>query len=142
MKKTTKKALSIVFVLCIFASGAGAFAVGNVPQSDVTPMWSNINALGAGLTINSMGKATCSASLELTNQSDTGTLYMYLQRAVDGKWTDVKSWSTSGSIYVSMAQQYYVTSGYYYRVHVVAYIYNSQGTLKEIATQESDTVYY
>ncbi|MGI5985800.1 MAG: hypothetical protein ACOX7O_08130 [Oscillospiraceae bacterium] len=140
--KTTRKLISILLVACMLTTGAGAYASGPLPQGDYTPMWSNINALGAGLTINSMGKATCSASLELTNQSDTGTLYMYLQRAVDGKWTDVKSWSTSGSLYVSMAQQYYVTSGYYYRVHVVAYIYNSQGTLKEIATQESDTVYY
>lgn len=142
MKKTSKKLFSIILVICILTMGIGAYATENANQGDYSIMWSNIDALGAGLSINSSGYATCTSSLELSYSADNGTLYMYLQRVVNGTWTNVNTWSTSGSVYVSQAGHYYVTSGYYYRVHAVAYIYNSQGTLKEIATQDSDTVYY
>lgn len=140
--KTARKLISVLLVVCILTAGMGAFAAGPVPQGGITPMWTNIDALGAGLTFGALGKANCSASLELSNTSDTGTLYMYLQRIVNGKWEDVYSWSTSGSIYVSLEKTFYVTSGYNYRVHVVGYVYSSSGQFKEVGSQESLTVYY
>lgn len=143
MKKTVRDLLSIILVICLLTSSVGAYASENTLQDGIySPMWSNVDALGAGLTITSMGYATCTTSLEITNSGDTGTLYMYLQRYANGSWTDVTSWSTSGSFYVSQTGHYYVSSGYYYRVHAIAYIFSSSGTLKEIATQDSSTVYY
>lgn len=140
--KTARKLISVLLVVCILTAGVGAFAAGAAPQGGVALRWQNIDALGAGLTFGTLGKANCTGSLELSNMDDTGTLYMYLQRAVNGQWEDVYSWSTSGSIYVSLGKTFYVTSGYYYRVHVVGYVYSSSGQFKEVGSQESLTVYY
>lgn len=140
--KASRRLISILLVACLLTVGVGAFAAEPLPQGVITPMWKNIDALGAGLTFGALGRANCSGSLELSNTNDTGTLYMYLQRVVNGSWEDVTSWSTSGSIYVSLGKSFYVTSGYNYRVHVVAYVYNSSGQLIEAGTQESYTVYY
>jgi len=141
MKKTAKKVLSAVLVVCLLIAGVGAYASESSVASLYSIMWTHINALGAGLSIGTWGYSTCSASLELTNSSDTSTMYMYLQRYVNGSWTYVTSWSTSGSEDLSLAENYYVTSGYYYRVHVIAHVYTS-GTLVETATQDSNSVYY
>jgi len=132
MRKTSKRILSIIMVICILTAGMGAFA---------SVQWTHIDALGAGLTIGALGYTTCTATVEISNSTDTGTLYMYLQRYVNGSWTNVTSWSTSGTVDLSLGGHYYVTSGYSYRVHAIAYIFTS-GTLVETATQDSNSVYY
>jgi len=132
MKKASRRILSIILVICILTTCAGAFA---------SVEWSHIDALSAGLTIGTLGYTSDSATLEISNSTDAGTLYMYLQRYVNGSWSNVTSWSTSGTVNLSLAGHYYVTSGYTYRVHVIAYIFTS-GTLVETATQDSFTVYY
>ena len=142
MKRKVRAVYSLILVICILSSSLGAFAAENDVQGEYSMRWSNIDAIGAGLTINSTGYSTCTTSLEITNSGDSGTLYMYLQRYANGSWTDVTSWSTSGSTYLSQTGHYYVSSGYNYRVHAIAYIFNSSGTLKEIGTQDSSTVYY
>jgi len=138
MNKTTKRIFSIILVACILTTGMGAFAL---EKQTVSPMWTTINALTAGITVGALGYAACSASVEITSSSNTATLYMYLQRYVSGSWTNVYSWNASGSGDVNIGSHYYLTSGYYYRVHAIAYIFNS-GTLLETATQDSTSVYY
>lgn len=141
MKKASKRILSIILVICIITAGTGAFALDQPSSSSYSVMWTHTDALSAGLTINTSGYTSCSATLEISNSTDTGTLKMYLQRYVDGSWSNVTSWSTSGTVNLSLAGHNYVTSGYSYRVHAIAYIYTS-GTLVETATQDSYTVYY
>lgn len=140
MKKATKRIFSVILVICILTTGLGALAQENVPQIVPFAMGSHICAIGAGLTITSSGFATCTSSLELMNTTDTATTYMYLQRLVNGSWTNVDSWSISGSIYIAQEASEYVMLTNYYRVHVIAYVF-SAGTLVEIATQDSYTVY-
>lgn len=132
MKNTSQRILCILLVICLLTASSAAFA---------KVEWTRIDALGAGLTIGVLGYSTCSSYIELTNSTDTGTLYMNLQKYVNGYWTNVYTWSTSGTDNFSLVQNYYVTSGYYYRVHVIAYVYSS-GTLMETATQDSNSVFY
>ncbi|PKM72875.1 MAG: hypothetical protein CVU91_07565 [Firmicutes bacterium HGW-Firmicutes-16] len=142
MKKSAKKILSIILVICILTTGFSALALENSPRIVQSTMSSSrISAIGAGLTISSSGYATCTSSLEFAYYSDTGTTYMYLQRMVDGYWTNVYSWTNSGSLFISQTAHDYVASGNYYRVHVVALVYTS-GSLVDTASQDSNTVYY
>lgn len=141
MKKSAKKILSIVLVICILSTGLGAFAATNQTMQPYSVMYTHIDALGAGLSMGALGYATCISSLEITNSTDTGTLYMFLQRYVSGSWTNITSWSVSGTPNLNQTGHYYVTSGYSYRVHAIAYIYTN-GTLVETATQDSSSVYY
>ncbi len=141
MKRTAKKVLSIILVISMLTAGYGAFAQENSPQIVQSAMGDSISCIGAGLTIGNLGYATCTSSLEFTYSSDTGTTYMYLQRLENGCWTNVDSWTNSGSIFISQTAHAYVASGYY-RVHVVGFVYSSGGTLKDSATQDSNTVYY
>lgn len=141
MRKNTKKVLSIILVIGILSTGCGAFAQENSPQIVQAAMGDSISAIAAGLTINTSGYATCTSALEFTYTSDTGTTYMYLQRLENGRWTNVDSWTNSGSIFISQTANAYVLPGYY-RVHVVAFVYSSGGTLKDSATQDSNTVQY
>lgn len=132
MKKISRRILCVFLVVCLLTASSAAFA---------KVEWTHIDGLGAGLTIGTLGYATCTATVEISNSTDTGTLYMYLQRYVNGSWTNVTYWSTSGTVDVSLGGHYYVTSGYSYRVHAIAYIFTS-GTLVETATQDSNSVYY
>lgn len=141
MRKNAKKALSIILVISILTAGYGSYAKENSPQIVQSSMGDSISAIAAGLTINTMGYATCTSALEFTYTSDTGTTYMYLQHLENGYWTNVDSWTNSGSIFISQTAHAYVPSGYY-RVHVVAFVYSSGGTLKDSATQDSNTVLY
>jgi len=141
MKKSAKKVFSIILVICILSTGMGAFASSVQPASVNSVMWTHIDTMSAGLTIGTLGYATGTVSLELSNTTDTGTLYMYLQRYVSGSWTNVTSWSVSGTNFISESGGYYVTSGYSYRIHAIGYVFTN-GTLVETATQDSTTVSY
>lgn len=141
MKKTLKKTLCIIFVLCILTSSLGAMAQDARAPSIQAIQASRINAIGAGLTITSSGYATCTSSLEMTYSSDTATLYMFLQRLVGGTWETVNSWTTSGSFYIAQTGYFYVTKGYTYRVRSVGYVYTN-GTLVDTDSINSYTVIY
>lgn len=146
MKKQITRFLSILLAITIVYSCSLAFAASDIgkkdPSDDITVRWTNTDAIAAGLSINNRGKATCGFDVELTNSTDTGTVYMYLQRLKDGTWTSIKSWSASGSDNFYGSEYYYVTSGYSYRVHIALYVYNSSGNFVEYAQQDSPVKYY
>jgi len=141
MKKSMRRIVGTLLAVCILTSGMGAFAAEERSSNPVSVMWTHTDFISAGLTIGKLGYATCSASLEITNSTDTGTLYMKLQRYSNGTWNDVYTWNTSGSNRLVLGENYYVTSGYTYRVHAIGYVYTG-GTLMETTTQDSQQVYY
>lgn len=133
MKRHTKRIISIVLLVCIFTTCMVGVA---------SARWSHTNYLSAGLSFGDLGKAHCSSYIEMTNFDETATIHMYLQRVVNGVWTNVKSWTLTGSDCFGQSEYYYCTSGYYYRTHVAAYIYDSTGNCVEVSTQNSMEQYY
>ena len=96
--------------------------------------------LTASLLISS---AFTSVQDEVTKSTDTVDLTMELQRSRDDtSWDTVKTWDTSGSGTIYLDKDWYVTSGYSYRVHVTAEVYSSNGTLVETAPTDSLTTSY
>ena len=108
----------------------------------VTPRYVNIMYFNASINVNSSGKASCYSFVETANSTHTIYLNNVLQRYKDGYWTNVKSWSTSGTGAVSLDKSWYVTPGYYYRTAATATVYTSGGSYVEAVTIYSQSDYY
>lgn len=57
-------------------------------------------------------------------------------------WSDEKTWTTDGSYVVLIDKDYYVVSGYYYRVKLSGTVYDSSGAYSETALAYSSVKYY
>ena len=94
------------------------------------------------LSISSNGLSTSFSRVRLANLSDTATLTMELQRQNGNSWSRVNSWSTNGSVSVSIARNWNVPSGNSYRVMATAQVFNSSGRLVETVIAHSGTVQF
>lgn len=108
----------------------------------VTPRYVNISVFTASVGVNGSGKASCYSNVITANSTYTIYLNNVLQRYKDGYWTNVKSWSTSGTGDVTLDKSWYVTSGYYYRTAATATVYTSGGSFVEAVTIYSQSDYY
>lgn len=93
--------------------------------------YEKINTILSALTISSSGKATCNAKAVLLDKNYTCTVTMTLQQKDGNTWYTVKNWSSSGTGVVYCDENWYVVSGYTYRVKATVKVYNSSGTLIE-----------
>ena len=117
-----KKAIIVITAIAVATSGLGTvFAVADNGDSlDYT----FISSVITNLAINASGKASCSATIYCYPGTDSVRISAYLQRNVSGSWVTVQHWSESSSgNYGSMYKEYYVTSGYQYRLYVYYYAY-------------------
>ena len=144
MKNTKKQwvcgGLIILMALCMLSTSAlAAAADGN----GIFPRYVGITQISASLTIDKTDKATCESGVILKNPTYRADVTMTLYRSSDGnKWTPIKSWSDSGKGQVTLSQNYYVLSGYYYKVEATAKVYNAASTLLESVTAASDVIYH
>ena len=69
-------------------------------------------------------------------------LSMSLRRYINGGWSTVKNWSTSGTGDVTPDKSRYVTPGYYYHTSATATVYTSGGSFVEAVTLNSQSDYY
>lgn len=148
MKKSVlDRVISVAILVGIMLSlTCTAFAVSaNDEGVGVVPRYALIRSFYATLDVDSSsnGKATCSAGADVTNSFKI-SIVAELQRKSGGKWQTLESWSNSGiySVYVSNGGEYYVTSGYSYRVNATAYVYDSAGKLVESVEKQSKEIAY
>ncbi len=66
-------------------------------QGVITPRFTYISLLNAGLSINSSGKATCIGHASAYDSSHTTRLTVQLQKSTSSAWSAVKSWSASST---------------------------------------------
>lgn len=88
-----------------------------------------ISVTTTNLEINSIGKACCAATLTCYAGTDSNRISAYLQRYNNGTWTTLQHWTqdTTGSR-GTLYKEYYVTSGYQYRLRVYYYAYEGSNT--------------
>ena len=110
-------------------------------EYDIEPYFVNFYSLNASLSISQSGCAKVSVKASLRDKTLRADLESSLQRLENGRWVDVKTWSTEGSSLFTFTEQWYVISGYSYRVEVTAKVYDGS-TLIENASQVSTTVTY
>ena len=85
--------------------------------------------------------ANCSASVSAPTSSYDVELTVELQQNRSG-WDTIKTWTDAGTRYASAGGNWYVASGYDYRVKATATVYNSSGREIESATFYSYTESY
>ncbi len=57
-------------------------------------------------------------------------------------WSDEKAWTTDGSYVVLIDKDYFVVSGYYYRLKLSGTVYDSSGAYVESPVTYSSVKYY
>lgn len=119
----------ILSVLPVYASGIES---ASTKSGIMSPQFTAILSMSAGLSISSSGKATCAGSVTPSSDTYTADMTVSLEKSTSNGWSTIKSWTGSGTGYVGVAIEayYYVTSGTY-RVCTTVNIYNSSGTLLE-----------
>lgn len=135
--------LVLMAVFCVIPAQAAGGAEDTGVQGVITPRFTYISLLNAGLLINSSGKATCLGHASAYDSSHTTRLTVQLQKSTGSGWSAVKSWSASstGQSVAGIEEDYYVVHGIY-RVCSTAKVYNASGNLLESKSAYSDTVTY
>lgn len=143
MKRRILAFLSLVALLTsalILPAGATEIPT---PDADVPSLcYVDIAVLTASIGIDSKGKASCYAFVETATSSYTVYLSVSLQRYINGGWSTVKNWSTSGSGEATLDKSWYIVSGYYYRTAATATVYTAGGSFVESETVCSLNKYY
>lgn len=146
MKKNQRKkliAVTMAAVACLSSSGTMAFAqdaraIGGtdiiVPYNIAITQTENSLDLGSG------GKLNCYAKTYVQSGYKAGVKVELQQKA--GSWTTIKTWSGKANLSVEVDEDYYVTSGYQYRLKLTHTAYNSSGSVIETITDTSDIVSY
>lgn len=134
--------LMIVIALLLFPMAtvyAGESTV--TPANSVTPLFTHIAFLDAGLRIDSAGKSICFGNTTLYNQNYSVELTVTLQQLTSSGWVSMKAWTDSGIRDARIEAHYYVVKGTY-RVLTTAEAYDTSGALLESASTYSSSVTY
>lgn len=129
----------VLLTLC-----ALVLCVGSAQESMAQPAYTDITRLDCSLDV-SGGIAECSANVQPVRSGRTSTLSMSLYRSANGTtWARVKSWSKTaqGILGVYMDESVSVSSGYKYRLSVIATIKDTSGSVLETASKGSQVIYY
>lgn len=137
MKRMLCLALAVIVVM---TSVIPVMAAVNEPS--VSPRYTYIQRLSAGLTINeTLGLTACTSS-SVVYGADSVKLTCSLQQHNGSYWITIKSWNATTMPSASIAKNYAVYSGYTYRVKTSCSVYNSSGTLLESGVCYSNQVVY
>ena len=141
--------LALCFILAMSFIAIPTQAASNISSEDTRtangPLrYTYISSITADLDINSSGKTSCYGRVMLYNSSTPANLEVSLEKKTGSTWDSIKSWnepSNNRQIF-SLDNDWYVVSGYDYRVCVTVTVYNSNGAQVEKASIYSKTVNY
>ena len=139
MKKIMVTFLAVLSLILSTAPAYAAEVSNHASETAMTPNYTYIWLLSSGLDISSSGKAHCVGSVDASSNSYNAELTVTLQKYSNGSWSNVKSWSDSGTGQSNLIvdKYYYVEYGTY-RVRTTAKIYDSAGKLLEDKFFDSD----
>ena len=130
-----KKIISFCLIMClsmlitvpIFAADASSYTT----EDMISPKFTHIWSISAGLDISPTGKARCSGSVDASSITGTPNLTISLQKSSGSGWKTIKSWTDSGPGQGLIIEKYYYVGYGTYRVCSTAKIYDSAGKLLE-----------
>ncbi len=107
----------------------------------VQPRFTYLDGVAAGLSIdNTWGIATCSGNTSTSYNRNVKVVVRLLQLN-NGTWQILRSWQGTGPMTCEASGSCAVARGYTYRTSVIAYVYNSDGTIAE-SGQAQQTVFF
>lgn len=124
-KRIIALALSLL-ILCLTPMQMFALSTSQATESEVSPMWISITEFTNSFDISSSGLAQFDTSLYARSNINKVVIDASIQQYINGSWQTIKSWtSTSNSNSGYLAQKWYVTSGYYYRLVSTGAVYQN-----------------
>ena len=141
-----KKLIPFVCILLLF-NMLSPIALAYDPDTPVDdPLdpspYTYISSILINFDISSAGLTDDYCQVYIPDDTCTCYLYMYLQRWNSNSrvWETIKSWNTSGSDTITLEKEWYVASGYAYRLKNTIYVYDSDDLLGESADAYSDII--
>ncbi len=146
-KKVIKKIVAsiVALLMCLGVISVSAAESKNPIGSSkitasVSPYFLTIVRYENNLILNSGGRLTCLGKTEVQYGYIAG-LTIELQQ-YNGQWNTIKTWSASDSTVVSLSNDWYVESGYQYRLELTHTAMDSNLTVIESFISYSKTVTY
>lgn len=138
-----KKALSII-ALClalILSVNVCAFATDTDLDNSaemIDPRYKVISFIYINFTISDSGRSNSCVDVQI-GEGYTVELEVKLQK-LDGKWTDVRTWTTTGEEFITIDEPWYVVRGYDYRLRITATVHDQYGNFIEAPFEYSNIV--
>lgn len=118
-----------------------------VPVSAANPeisllRYDNVSRILVSLSISDKGLSSCYGEIILRGGA-SADMSLILQKSKNQvSWSDEKTWTTDGSYVVLIDKDYFVVSGYYYRLKLSGTVYDSSGAYVESPVTYSSVKYY
>ena len=104
----------------------------------VSPRYKEVQTIYMSLTISDSGRAECYTNVQIA-EDYTVELEVKLQK-LDGKWTDVHTWTTTGEESITIDEPWYGVRGYDYRLRITATVHDQYGNFIEAPFEYSNIV--
>lgn len=147
MKTQFKSILTAGALVCSLATFTiPTAAVAELPQfpgshsTFISARYVGMRLFYAELSISDSGLATSSGTIQ-ARSGYTCDATLELQRKQGASWITIKEWEGSGKS-ISFKENWYVTSGYDYRIKLSADVYDTSDSLIEALTTYSAVVEY
>lgn len=128
-----------LFAASVFIPASAAVYYEDIQQ--IQPRYTYIDAVGAKISINSSGKATCTGVGYAKDTYATVDLTVQLQQYVDGGWKTLEIWTGSDVNMAVVSGEYYVYKGYKYRTKTNMVVYDEDGNYLESASGTQEKTY-
>ena len=135
----------ILLLISIFPSTASAYEPEMPVDNPLDPdPYTYIATIFIDFDISSSGLTDDYCRVYIPDSSCSCWIDMYLQRwnSSLNDWDTVKSWSKYGSSTIALEKEWYVASGYTYRLKCIVSVYDSDGLLGEAVDVYSSHYYY
>lgn len=145
MKKNKLKKTIAIFLSAACMCGTSSIALaeggngnGEDNNSLVSPMYIAISTTYTSLTVNSNGSFKCAGNTMAHIGYNAG-IVAELQK-YDGGWTTIKSWSNYDARTAAVSNNWFVESGYSYRLKTTHYAYDSNWNQVDSVVKYSKTI--
>ena len=132
MKKLIRSTVPVLLFIGILVSNLMV-----AHASEITPRYTGISGLTAGMTISAVGRASCSGTV-IVRTGYTADLTVELKQ--DGN--TIKTWTDSGTGSLAAEGAYYVVSGHEYMVTTTVTIYDDSGNVVGNPSKDSPVKNY
>lgn len=139
MKKRITKLGAMLLAIVMLLSVVSVSAVN--PEISLL-RYDNVTRMLVSLTISDKGLASCYGEIVLRGGASADMSLILQKSKNQTTWSDEKTWTTNGSYIVSIDKDYFVVSGYYYRVKLSGTVYDSSGAYVESPATYSSVKYY
>lgn len=122
------------FALVIVMISAAVIPTNAATDDQISPYYTYVGSVYANLSLDeTLGVATCTGRVTAKSVAPVKVI-VYLQMYKNGTWTNLTSWTSTGTTVTSATGKYAVARGYMYRTYVIGYVYNSDGLPVESAS--------